>query len=167
MGRMLKVAGLVLALFLVAKYVVFREGAVASVLNEMNVALYGEGNAIKACDFLTRDFEFKAVGHRRPSPFSQGNREETCNFFGIVALPFKSGDVTADVRMDKLRVEVDPLSWNTARVTFTSTADMRFANVGGYQLVSEDEVTLVRTLDGYKIKAWQSRIVHEQGGRFY
>jgi hypothetical protein len=58
---------------------------------------------------------------------------------------------------DQVEIVRHGFPWTTARVTYSQTVRMQIPGLPGFSVESEDELVLVRTLSGIKIKSLESR----------
>jgi hypothetical protein len=115
------------------------------------------GDADAACETLAQDMTFSVhehIGARAQD--AQGNRDEFCSYLHK-SIPLLAKQVAStDVTRDHFTVTRDALHWWTANVSYTEHRDLTLVSGLHLKQVSEDHVTLVKTLKGLRLERLES-----------
>jgi hypothetical protein len=87
----------------------------------------------------------------------EGGKGEMCEYKEQAAAAMKLMRASTNTQVDQVEIARSGFPWTTARVTYSQTVRMQIPGVPGITVESDDEVVLVRTLSGIKIKSVESR----------
>jgi len=162
MKKILLIVALVLGGIYGTGYVSLSEGGANRFLNKME-ALTMEGDAKRICDLFADDLQVKLNDHTagggKRGKFS-GGKQEFCDYYKLTAPAMSMLQASTTVQRQDFVVKRDVWlhPW-TANVTFTELRSMRFQAAGvSMDTESDDQMVLVRTLGGVKIKRLESEI---------
>lgn len=110
------------------------------------------------CDDYADDVRvsLSAQGRRGPSHV-EGGKSEMCEYEEQSAAAMKLMRASTNSQYDQVEIVRHGFPWTTARVTYSQTVRMQIPGLPGFSVESEDELVLVRTLSGIKIKSLESR----------
>lgn len=111
-----------------------------------------------ACDNFADDLEVALTAEGAKGRWEvEGGKNEMCGYLRQAAAVFTVLQASTSSEFSGLRVVRGGFPWTTARVTYTERTSVQAARVPGFQIESEDELVLVRTLSGLKIKSVKSK----------
>ncbi|MFL6672649.1 MAG: hypothetical protein ACJ8LG_05060 [Massilia sp.] len=134
----------------------FSESHITTWLGEHSAkAMAGEPSA---CDDYADDMEvvLRAEG-RRGAWEVEGGKNQMCGYLKQSAAVFTVLQASTRAEFQDLRVVRDGFPWMKARVTYSQRTDVSAQRIPGFTIASEDELVLVRTLSGIKIRSVQSK----------
>lgn len=139
------------AYFAHAKYV-FSNTGMNQWLQDANLrATKGEASA---CDDYADDVK---VTLSSKSPMAgnnlEGNKEDICGYIKQTAKMMKLMRANTKTEISDLQIKMSGFPWLTAKVTYQENITMSVGGLPGMDYRSQVDLTLVRTLQGLKIKS--------------
>lgn len=116
------------------------------------------GGEKEACDDYTDDVEVNLVAHGRRGHWEvEGGKDEICGYLKQAAAALTVLQASTRLEFDSVKVTRDGFPWRSARVQVAQRMSVSAANIPGTEVRAEDELVLVRTFGGLKIKSLQSK----------
>ncbi len=116
------------------------------------------GGEREACDDYTDDVEVSLVAQGRRGHWEvEGGKNEICGYLKQAAAALTVLQASTRLEFDSVKVTRDGFPWRTARVQVAQRMSVSAANVPSTEVHAEDELVLVRTFGGIKIKSLQSK----------
>ena len=115
------------------------------------------GGEKEACDDYTDDVEVTLVAHGRRGRWEvEGGKDEICGYLKQAAAALTVLQASTRLEFDSVTVKRDGFPWRSARVQVVQRMSVNAANIPHTEVRAEDELVLVRTFGGLKIKSLQS-----------
>jgi hypothetical protein len=116
------------------------------------------GGETTACDDYTDDVEVSLVARGRRGHWEvEGGKDEMCGYLKQAAAALTVLQASTHLEFDSVQVTRDGFPWRTARVKVSQRMAVSAANIPSTEVRAEDELVLVRTFGGIKIKSLQSQ----------
>lgn len=116
------------------------------------------GGETAACDDYADDIEVSLVAHGRRGHWEvEGGKDEICGYLKQAAAALTVLQASTRLEFDSVKVTRAGFPWRTARVQVAQRMAVSAANIPGTEVRSEDELVLVRTFTGLRIKSLQSK----------
>lgn len=134
----------------------FTESRLMPLLTAHTLKVY-EGDA-SACDFYDDDVLVDIVQDARQGRWEiEGGKDELCGFLRKAAAGFVLLDASVNTEFADISLQRGGFPWTEATLRYTEHVTVRSERVPEMAFRSEDELVLVRTLTGVKVKAIHSR----------
>ncbi|HLO93507.1 MAG TPA: hypothetical protein VK195_04260 [Burkholderiaceae bacterium] len=149
------------ALLLVAAWLghsrlMFTESRVMPLMTAHTLKVY-EGDA-SACDFYADDVQVDIVQEMREGRWEvEGGKDEVCGFIRKAGAGLVLLDANVNTEFADISLERKGFPWTEATLSYTEHVTMSAERMPEVVFTSQDELVLVRTLTGVKIKAIHSR----------
>lgn len=116
------------------------------------------GGEKEACDDYTDDVEVSLLAHGRRGHWEvEGGKNEICGYLKQAAAAMTVLQASTRLEFDSVKVTRDGFPWRTARVQVVQRMAVSAANIPSTEVRAEDELVLVRTFGGLKIRSLQSK----------
>ena len=151
---------LFLPLFLLAAWfvhgrLVFNESRVMPWMTQLSVQTWSGDS--KACDAYTDDVQVSLRAEDRGGHWEvEGGKAELCDYLRKTSAAFVVLGANTHTEFTDVAIQRKGFPWTEATLTYTEHVTVQAARLPEIRITSQDELTLVRTLGGVKIKAVQS-----------
>jgi hypothetical protein len=116
------------------------------------------GGESTACDDYADDVEVSLEAHGRRGHWEvEGGKNEICGYLKQSAAALTVLQASTRLQFDSVKVTRDGFPWRSARVQVSQRMSVSAANIPGAEVRAEDELVLVRTFGGMRIKSLQSK----------
>ncbi len=145
-----------LAAFYAHGRLLFAEPKLASWLVQQSAkAMSGESSA---CDAYADDLQVTLSADGRRGKWEvEGGKEEMCDYLKQAAAAFTVLQARTHSEFDDIRIVRDGFPWTSARVSYTQRMTVQANGLPATTVTGEDDLVVVRTLSGLKIKTIESR----------
>lgn len=158
MKKILIVAIVALAGIYITGYVAFSETSVNRYLDKMEAMTFrGEGEAL--CELFDENFSAVLIDHLSGRGAEQKmNKEEMCKISVAAHLMYSALQVSSNVQRKEFAIKRDWLHPWTADVSYVELRSLSSPRGPLPSTESEDELVLVKTFSGTKIKRIKSEV---------
>ncbi|MGM9515001.1 hypothetical protein ACS5PK_12170 [Roseateles sp. DB2] len=112
----------------------------------------------KACDAYTDDVEVSLWAEERKGHWEvEGGKAELCDYFRHASAAYVLMDASVHTEFADFSVQRSSFPWTEATLRYTANITMTAPNLPDMHIQAQDELKLVRSLLGVKIKALESR----------
>lgn len=112
----------------------------------------------RACDFYTDDLQVDLEADQRAGRWEvEGGKDELCGYLRKAAAGFVLLDAQLHTEFSNVSLERKGFPWTEATLRYTEQTTMQSSKLPTMTFISEDELVLVRTLTGVKVRALHSR----------
>jgi hypothetical protein len=116
------------------------------------------GGETTACDDYADDVEVSLVAHGRRGHWEvEGGKNEICGYLKQAAAALTVLQASTRLEFDSVKVTRDGFPWRSARVQVSQRMSVSAANIPSTEVRAEDELVLVRTFGGIRIRSLQSK----------
>lgn len=149
------------ALILVAAWLghsrlMFTESRVMPLITAHTLKVYDGDDS--ACDFYADDVQVDIVQESHLGRWEvEGGKEELCAFIRKATAVYSLVEADVDTNFSDIVLQRQGFPWTEATLSYTETTTVRSARLPEMVFTSQDELVLVRTLTGVKVRALHSR----------
>lgn len=138
--------------------VVFTEPRLMDWMTQHSVQVWsGDG---KACDAYADDVQVELRAEDRGGHWEvEGGKEELCAYLRKASAAFVVLEANTHAEFTDVALQRKGFPWTEATLSYTQLVTVQAARLPEIRITSQDQLTLVRTLGGVKIKAIQSSSV--------
>ncbi|QPF72036.1 hypothetical protein G8A07_03205 [Roseateles sp. DAIF2] len=134
----------------------FAEPKVASWLVQHSARAMSGDSA--ACDDYVDQVEVNLIADGRRGKWEvEGGKEEMCGYLKQAAAAFTVLQARTHSEFDEIRIVREGFPWTSARVSYSQRMTVQADGLPAMTVKGEDELVVVRTLTGLKIKSLKSR----------
>ncbi len=152
---------LIWPLLLVAAWIghgrlMFTESRVMPLVTQNTMQVFSGDN--KACDFYTDDVQVDLESDQRAGRWEvEGGKDELCGYLRKAAAAFVLLDAQVHTEYSDVKLERKGFPWTEATLHYTEHVTVQTDKLPTMTFTSDDELILVRTLTGVKVRSVHSR----------
>ncbi|MDT9001983.1 hypothetical protein RQP53_22085 [Paucibacter sp. APW11] len=114
----------------------------------------------KACEAYTDNVEVSIRSDEREGDWEvEGGKEELCGYYHKASAAFALLDASTHTEFSEVSVQRKGFPWTEAKLSYVARVTLQMPRLPDKHIVSHDQLTLVRTLQGLKIKSIESQSV--------
>lgn len=111
----------------------------------------------RACELYTDDVQVEILAEDRQGRWEvEGGKDEVCGYLRKAGAAFALLDANIHTEFSEVALQRKGFPWTEATLNYTETVTVQAAKLPAMTVVSRDELTLVRTLTGVKIRVIRS-----------
>ena len=134
----------------------FTESRVMPLVTQNTMQVFSGDN--KACDFYTDDVQVDLESDQRAGRWEvEGGKDELCGYLRKAAAAFVLLGAQVHTEYSDVKLERKGFPWTEATLRYTEHVTVQADKLPTMNFTSDDELILVRTLTGVKVRSVHSR----------